>query len=328
MPSDPSTSWPSSLPLSLHRRVQELLLGFSRGISATLSCWRSARGALLGAQRPLRHTARIDLASLPARTRAALRGSSDRAYAAAGTACRPSRTPSRARSAARCPAVLAAHPGRDGRILVAPLRGWRRALGTLVVEGDPRGLDDATVRRRIYDFGRQFSFALENVQLLEEVLRQRRLLEDTFNSLVDLVVVTDNALRIVQTNDAFAARVGSSRRAVDRLDRCRELVERGDRPVGGCAGDAGRPPDSTQDPCRRHGRGPPDHGRTLGGIFAATVTPLINHEGESHRPRPRGAGHHGRRSGSKPSAKRCAGGSRSRRSWRRSGSSSPASRTR
>ena len=77
-------------------------------------------------------------------------------------------------------------------ILVAPLRGWRRALGTLVVEGAVS--DELTNRERLdlaSDLARQLSAGIENVQLLEEILRQRRLLEDTFNSLVDLVVVTD-----------------------------------------------------------------------------------------------------------------------------------------
>src|SRR4029079_18596638 len=100
---------------------------------------------------------------------------------------------------------------------VAPLRGWRRALGTVVVEGEPRDLDEGHFVDAVYDFGRQFSFALENVQLLEEVIQQRRLLEDTFNSLIDLVVVTDSNTRVVQVNDAFAARVGVGRGAV--IDR-------------------------------------------------------------------------------------------------------------
>ncbi len=55
------------------------------------------------------------------------------------------------------------------------------------------------------ELGRQLSAGIENVQLLEDMLRQRRLLEDTFNSLVDLVVVTDNELHVVQMNDAFAS---------------------------------------------------------------------------------------------------------------------------
>ena len=36
----------------------------------------------------------------------------------------------------------------DGRILVAPLRGWRRALGTVVLEGKPQRSRRTAVRRR------------------------------------------------------------------------------------------------------------------------------------------------------------------------------------
>ena len=64
---------------------------------------------------------------------------------------------------------------------------------------------------------RQLSAAIENIQLIEEILRQRRLLEDTFNSILDLVVVTDNQLHVVQMNDAFAERTGRPR--ADLLDR-------------------------------------------------------------------------------------------------------------
>jgi two-component system NtrC family sensor kinase len=121
-----------------------------------------------------------------------------------------------------------------GSHLVAPLRGLRRALGALVVdlsgrEGPTgRGAGDVRARGRALEFdhaarlefarelGRQLSVGIENVQLLDEILRQRRLLEDTFNSLVDLVAVVDRELRVVQTNDAFAARVGLKRADIMR----------------------------------------------------------------------------------------------------------------
>ena len=90
---------------------------------------------------------------------------------------------------------------------MAPLRGWRRALGTLVVEGDPGDLDEQQFVGSAHELVRQLSVSIENVQLLEEFLQQRRLLEDTFNSLVDLVVVVDASLQVVQMNGAFAARV-------------------------------------------------------------------------------------------------------------------------
>ena len=73
------------------------------------------------------------------------------------------------------------------------------------------GLSDQQRLDLAGDLGRQLSAGIENVQLLEDMLRQRRLLEDTFNSLIDLVVVTDGAQRVVQMNDAFARRLGRAR---------------------------------------------------------------------------------------------------------------------
>src|SRR6185437_660894 len=115
-------------------------------------------------------------------------------------------------------------PKIRGPYLIAPLRGWRRALGALVIErgssdtwgpkGFPFEPDEFVEFAR--ELARQLSIGIENVQLLDEILRQRRLLEDTFNSLVDLVAVMDRELRIVQTNDAFAARVGLKRSDIVR----------------------------------------------------------------------------------------------------------------
>ena len=59
---------------------------------------------------------------------------------------------------------------------------------------------------RAEEIGRQLSAILENVQLLDDVLRSRAELENVFNSLTDLVAVTDHAGRIVEANRAFADR--------------------------------------------------------------------------------------------------------------------------
>jgi PAS domain S-box-containing protein len=112
-------------------------------------------------------------------------------------------------------------PKLRGSRAIAPLRGWRRALGTLVIDREsphPEGVtfDDAEFLEFARELSRQLSVGIENVQLLNDILRQRRLLEDTFNSLVDLVAVMDKDLRIVQTNDAFAARVGLKRADIMR----------------------------------------------------------------------------------------------------------------
>ena len=99
--------------------------------------------------------------------------------------------------------------------LVAPLRGRRRALGVLAVHGirlEPGG--EAALLDRASELGRQLSAILENVQLLDDVLRSRAELENVFNSLADLVAVTDASGRIVETNRAFATRVGQARDAL------------------------------------------------------------------------------------------------------------------
>jgi two-component system NtrC family sensor kinase len=157
-------------------------------------------------------------------------------------------------------------------MLVAPLRGWRRALGTAIIEGEPKGLDDQQFVDGVHDFAVHLSFALENVQLLEEVLQQRRLLEDTFNSLIDLVVVTDNALRVVQMNEAFIARVGGSRRALME----HPLSELVGAEMATWVAQSGAAPQAVEDAGGARTRQFTDD--RLGGIFAATVTPLINRE--------------------------------------------------
>src|SRR3970282_1071323 len=97
-------------------------------------------------------------------------------------------------------------------IVTVPLRGRRRALGTLVFESvriDPKAKMDLLVRAD--EIGRQLSAAIENVQLLEGVLGAHRELENTFNSIMDLVVVGDRRGRVVHANQALAERLGRTR---------------------------------------------------------------------------------------------------------------------
>jgi len=170
-------------------------------------------------------------------------------------------------------AQVLGHIGPDA-VLVTPLRGWRRALGTLVIEGTPaRRVDDQQGLDLANELGRQLSVGIENVQLLEDMLRQRRLLEDTFNSLLDPVVVTDRALRVVQMNDACAMRLGRSR--ADLLERTlTELV--GSDLADWVAGTE----TSVEHDAEAGVRVRTIEHRELGGMFAVTVTPLINEDGE------------------------------------------------
>ncbi len=103
-------------------------------------------------------------------------------------------------------------------MLTVPLRGCRRALGTIVFDGvrvEPGG--ELDLLDRADELGRQLSSTIENLQLLEDVLRARRELENTFDSIAHLIVVCDPRGRIVHANRAFATRVGQSREEL--LDR-------------------------------------------------------------------------------------------------------------
>ena len=103
-------------------------------------------------------------------------------------------------------------------MVTVPLRGCRRALGTIVFDGvrvDPGG--ELDLLDRADELGRQLSSAIENLQLLEDVLRARRELENTFDSIAHLIVVCDARGRIVHANRAFATRVSRPREEI--LDR-------------------------------------------------------------------------------------------------------------
>ena len=65
---------------------------------------------------------------------------------------------------------------------------------------------------------------MENLQLLDELVRSRRELENTFDSISHLVVVSDKRGRIAHANEAFARRFAGTRE---------QLL---DRPLAECVG--------------------------------------------------------------------------------------------
>ena len=149
--------------------------------------------------------------------------------------------------------------------LVAPLRGRRRALGVLAVHGvrlEAGG--EMALLDRATEISRQLSAILENVLLLDDVIRSRTELDNVFNSLTDLVAVTDSAGRLVETNSAFASRVGQTRET---------LV---DQPLSDLLSPAMA---RWIDEARDAGHRAPAVGRQvddarLGGMFDLTLTPL------------------------------------------------------
>ena len=98
-------------------------------------------------------------------------------------------------------------------VVAVPLRGCRRALGAVLFEGvriEPGG--ELDLLDRADELGRSSRRAIENTQLLDDVVRSQRELENTFDSIAHLVVVSDRRGRIVRANQAFAAAVGSHAR--------------------------------------------------------------------------------------------------------------------
>jgi PAS domain S-box-containing protein len=160
-------------------------------------------------------------------------------------------------------------------LVTVPLRGTRRALGTVVFEGvrvETGGEID--LLDRADELGRQLSSAIENLQLLDDVMRARRELENTFDSITHLIAVADTRGHIVHVNQAFASRVGRTRE---------ELL---DQPIAGHIGPqlAGWLSERRETQKATKNAEPAVTREVLdstwNGPFMVTVTDLLNHERE------------------------------------------------
>ncbi|MGH9345763.1 MAG: two-component system sensor histidine kinase NtrB [Vicinamibacterales bacterium] len=151
------------------------------------------------------------------------------------------------------------------------LQGRRRALGTLLVEGlriGPGGEAEALARAE--EVGRHLSSAIENTQLFEQVLQSRHELENTLNSLADLVAVCDPQLNVVHVNEAFARRAGVPRRVM----ASRSLRDFVGPAITDWLAAVTVDASAAQGPVTRE-----IADGVLEGTFAITVTPLIGDEG-------------------------------------------------
>jgi PAS domain S-box-containing protein len=204
----------------MQRDVRELLDEFTASLASTLSLAAGLDIFCYGANRLFG----ADRTSVWIHDRRArelvLQASSDTAGAARGArvaAEDPSAPAAGAMRHAR--AEIVAPAGDEATSLVTiPLRGTRRALGTIVLEGvrvEPGG--ELDLLDRADELGRQLASAVENMQLLDDVMRSRRQLENTLDSITHLVAVADTSGRIVHVNQAFALRVGKQRE--DVIDR-------------------------------------------------------------------------------------------------------------
>jgi signal transduction histidine kinase len=204
----------------LQRDVRALLEEFSNTLSATLSlaagldifCHGANR--LFGAdrtsvwihERRARHLV-LQASSDPAGVARGIRVGTDDGSAPAAMAMRRTRAE-----------IVPLSDDDFTALLTVPLRGTRRALGTIVFEGvRVEAGGELDLLDRADELGRQLSSAVENMQLLDDVMRSRRELENTFDSISHLVAVSDTHGHIVHVNQAFATRVAQKRE--DLLNR-------------------------------------------------------------------------------------------------------------
>ncbi len=205
----------------LQTQLRELLQAFSRDVSSTtlsagLEIFCIGANRLFGADRTSvwLHDRRARMVALSASSDVFYlaqerRVSTSDSFAPAAVALR--------RERAEIAAVGTTQGGAPTATVTVPLKGRRRALGTLVMEEvrlEPGSQMD--LLERTDEMGRQLAAAIENVLLLDAVLRSRRELENTFNSLVDLVAVSDQDGLLVSMNVAFLERVGMTRQQADR----------------------------------------------------------------------------------------------------------------
>jgi signal transduction histidine kinase len=203
----------------LQADIQELLAAFAHNLSSTfnmatsLEAFCQAAKWLFGAERMSvwmhdRHARQL-----------ALLASSDPEHLAHGPRL-PADDPSTPASSAmrRARAEFLPTSAERPTTLTVPLRGRRRALGLLMLEG-VKGATGAELDLldRADELGAELSGAIENMQLLTDAIRLRREREHPRDLDGYLVAVSDAAGRLVHANAAFADRL--ARRPDELLGR-------------------------------------------------------------------------------------------------------------
>jgi signal transduction histidine kinase len=263
----------------LQRDLRELLAEFAGSLSATLNLSAGLEIFCHGANR-LFGADRTSVWIHDRRARhLALRASSDPEHVARGARVNADDPLSPAAGAMRRARAemsgTSGHPDAATFMVTVPLRGTRRALGSIVFDGarvEPGG--ELDFLDRADELGRQLSAAIENMQLLDDVMQSRRELENTFDSIAHLVVVSDRKGRIVHANQAFARRAG---RTPDQLIDQRLADFIGPQLAAWLAelDAAPAPPADDGGPATCEVADP-----VLKGPFMVTVTDLLNHDRE------------------------------------------------
>lgn len=155
--------------LSTRKRLQEALLVFSRSMSARLTLETALESLVLDVT-GIFGVRRTSLWMHDREARVLTLGASSDPRELAAAARIPIGDLSAIARGLRVDAPEVAGTG-DAQCLVMSLRGWRRGLGTLVIDGEPREVHQALFVELAADFARQLAVALERVLVLDEHLR-------------------------------------------------------------------------------------------------------------------------------------------------------------
>ena len=157
--------------------------------------------------------------------------------------------------------------------LTVPLRGYRRVLGAMVVEGvRVEAGGELDLLDHADELARQLASAVESTQSVDEGAAAGRELDKTSDSIAHLLAVADTRGRIVHVNQAFASRLGLKAEAMVG------------RPLAGCVGSelgawlaerAGAAVSRGNAASTLEVVDP-----VLNGPFVVTITDLLNDEGE------------------------------------------------
>ncbi|HEY2907413.1 MAG TPA: ATP-binding protein, partial [Vicinamibacterales bacterium] len=260
----------------LQRDLRELLDEFSKSLAATMNLAGGLDAFCHGANR-LFGADRTSVWIHDRRARhLALKASSDPEHIARGVRVDADDPLSPVASTMRRARAEIIRPSADVATftVTVPLRGTRRALGTIVFDGvRVEAGGELDLLDRADEIGRQLSSAIENLQLLDDVARSRQELENTFDSIAHLIVVADRRGHIVHVNQAFANRIGWPRdQMIDRPlaefigDELARWLQTHDRATK-------RPADEAPATCEVVDP-------KLNGPFMVTATDLLNHERE------------------------------------------------
>jgi two-component system NtrC family sensor kinase len=118
-------------------------------------------------------------------------------------------------------------------VVMLPVLGKKSVIGTLSLGSKRRLSYTAEEMAFLATSAHQLGLAVENLRLVEQILRSQRQWINTFDSIQDLILVHDPEFHIVRVNQALLQRIGQAQADVAGK-RCEEVLPRPQAEWTGC----------------------------------------------------------------------------------------------